>query len=266
MLETSSAQPLLGLDPDLGVLLSPERWQAASDDLRVSVAAFDPGPWQPDAVCAASPANVGLLALSGVVTREICVHDAPSAELLGPGDIIRTWHADAPPGMLRTSVRWLALRRTAFALLDRECALTLRRYPEVMTVVLDRLNARAERLAVTQAISQITGVETRVEALLWHLSERWGRIGSDGVIIPLTLSHRMIGSLVGARRPTVSTAIAQLVQHGRIARRADGSWVLTGEPPASPAPARHLVLADDEHEDAPHRRWAAMDTGELAAP
>jgi CRP/FNR family cyclic AMP-dependent transcriptional regulator len=264
MLETPSAQPLLGLDPDLGVLLSPERWEAADGELHVRVAAFGSGPWRPEAACATSPANIGLLVLSGVVVREICVHDAPSAELLGPGDIIRTWQADAAPGMLRTSVRWAALGRTTLALLDRDCALTLRRYPEVMTVVLDRLNARAERLAVTQAISQITGVETRVEALLWHLSERWGRIGSDGVIVPLPLSHRMIGSLVGARRPTVSSAIAQLVQQGRIARRTDGNWVLTGPPPASPAPAPHLVLAGEE--DEPFRRWAAMWTGELAAP
>jgi CRP/FNR family transcriptional regulator, cyclic AMP receptor protein len=266
MLETSTAQPLLGLDPDLGVLLAPERMQAASEDLQVRVTGFDPGPWRPESMCGASPANVGLLVLSGVVSREICLHDAPSAELLGSGDIIRTWQADAQPGMLRTSVRWIALSRTRLALLDRDTALALRRYPEVMTVVLDRLNARAERLAVTQAISQITGVETRVEALLWHLSERWGRIGSDGVIVPLMLSHRMIGSLVGARRPTVSTAIAQLVQQERIARREDGSWVLTGQPLPAPAPARHLELAGDDHADEARRNWAAMRTGELAAP
>jgi hypothetical protein len=119
---------------------------------------------------------------------------------------------------------------------------------------------------VTQAISQITGVETRVEALLWHLSERWGRIGPDGVIVPLALSHRMIGSLVGARRPTVSSAIAQLVQQNRIARREDGSWVLTGAPLPAPAPARHLELAGDDPADEARRSWAAMRTGELAAP
>src|SRR3954451_23477083 len=210
MLETSSAQPLLGLDPDLGVLLSPERMQAAGEDLQVRVAAFDPGPWRPESMCGASPANVGLLVLSGVVSREICIHDAPSAELLGPGDIIRTWQADAPPGMLRSSIRWVALRRATLALLDRDTALALRRYPEVMTIVLDRLNARAERLAVTQAISQITGVETRVEALLWHLSQRWGRVGREGVIIRLALSRRLIGAPMGARRPTACTAFARL--------------------------------------------------------
>jgi hypothetical protein len=86
---------------------------------------------------------------------------------------------------------------------------------------------------VTQAISQITGVETRIEALLWHLSQRWGRVGRDGVILGLALSHRMIGSLVGARRPTVSTALARLASDGRVLRRADGLWLLTGGSPRS---------------------------------
>ena len=115
--------------------------------------------------------------------------------------------------------------------MDGATALALRAFPEIMAVVLDRLNARAERLAVTQAISQITGVETRVEALLWHLSQRWGRVGRDGVILGLALSHRMIGALVGARRPTVSTALARLAADGRVQRRADGLWLLTGGEP-----------------------------------
>ena len=100
------------------------------------------------------------------------------------------------------------------ALLDSRCALALQRFPEVMTVILDRFNARAERLAVTQAISQLTGIEMRVETLLWHLAERWGRVGPEGMIVSIALSHRMIGSLIGARRPTVSTAIARLAARG----------------------------------------------------
>ena len=115
---------------------------------------------------------------------------------------------------------------------DRHSTRAMRVYPEVTAVVLDRLNARAERLAVSQAISQITGVEMRIEALLWHLAERWGRVGTAGLIIPVALSHRMIGALVGARRPTVSTAIARLTDEERVLRRPDGSWVLTRtEPP-----------------------------------
>jgi len=244
--EIHPLQSLLGLDPDLGQLLSPERRSAAEQQVSVTVATAGPGQWRPGQLCPAHRAsNVGLLVVSGVLVREMRLLDPPSAELFGPGDIIRTWHADAAPQMVSASTEWRALERTSVAVMDGSTAMALRSYPEVMAVVLDRLNARAERLAVTQAISQITGVETRVEALLWHLSQRWGKVGRDGVIVGLALSHRMIGSLVGARRPTVSTALARLVDDGRVVRRADGSWLLTAtEPPlAQSDPARAAVLA-----------------------
>jgi hypothetical protein len=44
------------------------------------------------------------------------------------------------------------------------------------------------------------------------------------------LSHRLIGELIGARRPTVSTALADLAREGELERRDDGTWLLTGEP------------------------------------
>ena len=246
MFEIQPSQSLLRLDPDLGQLLSPERRALAEEQLNAAVATVAPGQWHPDRLCAAHRAsNVGLLVLSGALVREIRLVDPPSAELFGPGDIIRTWHGDAAPQMLSTSSEWRALERTSVAVMDGATALTLRSYPDVMAVVLDRLNARAERLAVTQAISQITGVETRVEALLWHLSQRWGRVGKHGVIVDLVLSHRLIGSLVGARRPTVSTALARLVDEGRVVRRDDGTWLLTATAPpiAQADPARAAVLA-----------------------
>ena len=52
--------------------------------------------------------------------------------------------------------------------------------------------------------------------------------------MPLVLSHRLIGELVGARRPTVSTALAELARDGQLVRRDDGTWLLTGEPVAVP--------------------------------
>src|SRR4029078_11650801 len=60
--------------------------------------------------------------------------------------------------------------------MDVWTAMALRSYPEVMAVVLDRLNARAERLAVTQAVSQITGRETGGGGALWELSARRGKV------------------------------------------------------------------------------------------
>jgi len=38
--------------------------------------------------------------------------------------------------------------------------------------------------------------------------------------------------MVGARRPSVTTALGQLMARGEIQRRDDGEWVLKGTPPA----------------------------------
>src|ERR1044072_3540550 len=86
------------------------------------------------------------------------------------------------------------------------------RYPEITAGLFDRLSERSLRLATTQAISQLTRVDRRLKALFWHLAERWGRVSGDGVIVPLALTHRILGQLVGARRPTVSTALSELAE------------------------------------------------------
>jgi hypothetical protein len=85
-------------------------------------------------------------------------------------------------------------------------------------------------------------VDRRLLALFWHLAERWGRVVSDGVLVPLTLSHRLLGQLVGARRPTVSTALADLAREDQIQRRPDGTWLLKGEPVGVPAPVAAEVV------------------------
>jgi CRP/FNR family cyclic AMP-dependent transcriptional regulator len=90
-----------------------------------------------------------------------------------------------------------------------------------------------------------THVDRRLLTLFWHLAERWGRVGTDGVVVPLALTHRMLGLLVGARRPTVSSALRE---RDELVRGLDGSWLLRGEPPA---PA--LALARATRFTLPHR-------------
>ena len=89
-----------------------------------------------------------------------------------------------------------------------------------------RAAERSERLAVQQAIAQLPRVDLRILALLWHLTERTGRVGSEGVILPVPLTHELLGRLVGARRPTVSLALKQLTQRGHVARHPEG-WQLS---------------------------------------
>jgi CRP/FNR family transcriptional regulator, cyclic AMP receptor protein len=234
--------PLLDLDPDLGQLLEGERLAAAQRELRVAVHALDAGLWDVDKLSVASPDHIGLLVLDGVLAREVLVSDTVSTELLGPGDVVRPWSLHDGSALLRHTVRWNVLTRSRIALLDRRFTAQLGGFPEVIAAVVDRVNERALRLAVTQAISQLNRVDRRLLALFWHLAERWGRMTPEGVALPMTLSHRMLGQLIGARRPTVSTALGELARQGEVARRDDGTWLLTGAPVGVPEPELERVI------------------------
>ena len=99
-------------------------------------------------------------------------------------------------------------------------------YPGVSAMLMERIEARARRLATVKAIAQLTRVDERLVAVIRHFCERWGRVTADGVLLPLCLSHRMLGELVGARRPSVSTAAAALEKADRLIRRSDGTWLV----------------------------------------
>jgi hypothetical protein len=233
---------LLELDPDLGQLLDADRQAAARHELRVAVHTLEPGPWDIDAGHNTSPHHIGLLILDGVLAREVLVSDTVSTELLGPGDVVRPWRLHDESALLRHAVRWNVLTRSRIGLLDRRFGAVLATFPEVNTALIDRVTERALRLAVTQAISQLNRVDRRLLALFWHLAERWGRMTPDGVALPMTLSHRMLGQLIGARRPTVSTALSELAKEGEVQRRDDGTWLLTGAPVGVPAPEIERVI------------------------
>jgi CRP/FNR family cyclic AMP-dependent transcriptional regulator len=234
--------PLLELDPDLGQLLSEDRLETARHELRVAVHTLDTGPWDVDKLSGASPEHMGLLVVDGILAREVLVSDTVSTELLGPGDVVRPWRLREDSVLLRHQIRWNVLSRSRIALLDRRFAVELSRLPEVSVALVDRVTERALRLSVTQAISQLNRVDRRLLALFWHLAERWGRMTGEGVALPMTLSHRMLGQLVGARRPTVSTALGELTKHGELRRRDDGTWLLTGAPVGVPEPEIERVI------------------------
>ena len=236
---------LLEVDPDLGALLAGPRRAEAERELTVRRHDVPSGIWDVERLSAATPDHVGLLLLDGVLSRELMVADQVSAELLGPGDVVRPWQLGNRASLLPVEAVWSVLSPLDVAVLDRRFAAELARYPEVTSVLLDRLGERSVRLATTQAISQLTRVDRRLRALFWHLAERWGRVSGQGVIVPLTLTHRILGQLVGARRPTVSTALAELAERQELIRRPDGSWLLRGDPPNAESLARKTSTAHD---------------------
>jgi Crp-like helix-turn-helix domain len=135
------------------------------------------------------------------------------------------------------------------AILDDRVLPALRAWPAIGSRLIARAARQAARAAEQRAISQLPRVELRIRALLWHLAERWGRIGASGVLVPLELTHEALGRLVGARRPTVTLALSELARTGAVTRRADGSWVLRADSnPSSPprlAPTRPGIAPVD---------------------
>jgi CRP/FNR family transcriptional regulator, cyclic AMP receptor protein len=238
---------LLDVDPDLGRLVPEERLIDARRELDVEVHRLPSGPWKIPGASEANPQHVGLLLVEGVIAREVVVSDTVSTELIGPGDVVRPWSINGSPALLQLNIRWIALTESRVGVLDRRFGAALGRWPEVNAALIDRLSERAQRLAVNQAISQLNRVDRRLMALFWHLAERWGRMSPDGVIVPLTLSHRMLGQLVGARRPTVSTAISDLAKRGELLRRDDGTWLIKGEPVGVPTTEAERIIPIRRH-------------------
>jgi hypothetical protein len=112
----------------------------------------------------------------------------------------------------------------------------LHAWPALSSRLIARAARQAARAAEQRAISQLPRVELRIRALLWHLAERWGRMGPTGVLLPLELTHGALGHLVGARRPTVTLALGDLARDGAVIRREDGAWLLHPDSnPSTPA-------------------------------
>jgi CRP/FNR family transcriptional regulator, cyclic AMP receptor protein len=61
----------------------------------------------------------------------------------------------------------------------------------------------------------------------WHLADRWGRVGPESIAIHVPLTHEMLAKLVGATRPTVTTALSRLAARDLLVRGADGIWRLS---------------------------------------
>jgi CRP/FNR family transcriptional regulator, cyclic AMP receptor protein len=224
---------LLSVDPDLAHELDARRAREAANRLYARVIEVPRGRWTPSHGLLEGTRPIGLLLLDGLLVRETSVDDHPSAELLGPGDVLRAWNDAEHEELLPRTIDWSALAATRLAVIDQAFAVRAAQWPEVFASLLDRAARRAERLVVLQAIAHLTRVDDRLLALLWCLAERWGRVLPDGVLVSLRLSHRTLAAMVGARRPSVTTALGQLMARGELERRADGEWILLGAAPVT---------------------------------
>lgn len=235
--------PVLEVDSDLGRTLAPSQSAEARASLTATVADVAPGPWQP---FPGEDDGAGVLVLEGVLLREIVVSGARSAEILAAGDLLAP---SAPPvdALLPRYCELTALTAVRVAVLDSDFVRRASQWPGVLTGIAERTARRVERLGTQHAIVQVTRVDLRLEGLFWHLAERFGRVTPDGVHLALRLPHRTLARLVGARRPSVTTALGQLSSRGAVRRRSDGTWLLTGDAPTQldgPAPSIERAAAN----------------------
>jgi hypothetical protein len=219
------------VDDELVGRLPPRVAQAAREAVSVPVTMLPGGPWTPPAEWVRDGGATGFLLLEGFILRDVELVNRHASELLGRGDLLRP-DVDGEDAPVPFAVRWTVVEPGRLALLDREATAAIGRWPELVSALVGRAVRRAQWLAVRQAIGQLIRIDARLLALFWHMADRWGHVESDGVVVPLRLTHEMIARLAGAQRPSVTIALGQLAERDLLVRRADRSWRLSGDPPA----------------------------------
>lgn len=162
-------------------------------------------------LCDPHPQALGLLILEGVMTVDVRVDDRTATELVGAGDLLQPITGSADE-LLEHDATWHALLPTRLALLDAAFAERARPWPQIAHALLRRMRARASNVNIQRAIACQPRLDVRLCLLLWHFAGRWGRVEPGGIRLSLPLTHRLLGRLVGAERPSVSHALARLAE------------------------------------------------------
>jgi CRP/FNR family transcriptional regulator, cyclic AMP receptor protein len=210
---------LLDADPDMGVGLSDADLARAREVVVLAVRAAR-GPWTPPQLL---PRAMGAVVLEGVLTATGRSFARADTRLVGAGDTLDRLTLADP------DLAWHVHEPARLALFDERFALAVRTFPALLTAFARRLFESQHEEHTRAAICTMPRVEERILALLCHLALRWGHVTPAGVTLALPVTHEMLGALVGARRPTVSIALAALTEQGLVWRRDDGTWLLPAD-------------------------------------
>lgn len=243
---------LLDVDPDLADAIPPEELDEARRRALAQVLEVDGARWDPEDLSHLSgPGWLGVFVVDGLLVRRVSVAGRTACEIFGVGDVTRPWDEDGEYEPLAITVDWMVLKPTRVALLDRNFALRVARWPSVSAKLMQRVASRARHLALTQAVTHLPRTHARLLLLFWLLAERWGTVSPEGVVVRLPLTHQVLAMLVGSHRPTVTIALQKLSRAELLIRQSTHRWLLTNHAIESLREPESLSLIGgaDAHDD-----------------
>jgi hypothetical protein len=225
---TLTTAHLLEADPELAVAIPPKVREILDRALVGQAVVVPSGKWDPPLL---DPGSLGFLVLDGMIMRRVRLGPAPCPELLGPGDTLRPSDDEVVPGLSGDDATWQAIHETEIAVLDRRITTLVGKCPELSAAIASRLVRRSRCLAYLMAARHFRRVDDRLLAVLWHVAGLWGKMTAHSVLIPFRLTHEMLAEITAARRPSVTVALRQLEDRGRLARAQKRAWLLLGVRP-----------------------------------
>ncbi len=237
-LPVSSHCYVLKEDPELAEAIEPERRSQALEACVAREVRLPARSWQTGAPVALD-GGIGLLVLDGILIHRVGLAGRFGAEILGEGDVLRPLFREGEQ-TLPATIEWLVLEPMRLAVLDERFVRQLAAFPQLAGSLFARTILRTRQLMINMAIVHQARVDVRLQMVFWQLAGRWGRVRSDGVVVPLRLTHAVLSNLVAARRPTVTSALSDLGRRG-VVRAVREGWLLSGEPPGGLQDARSVV-------------------------
>ena len=227
MADTGAQAAILDIDPDLGAGIDGCDWGTAREACRGRLVHLPTGICELAARDGARGQIIGWLIARGLMCREVALCDRHILELLPPGDVLQPPVAAGEGPALGGSVVFTASDETALVELGEPFLRASARWPCLLAEVNRRLEVQRQHLAIQGAIAHLPRAEHRLLLAVRHLADRWGRVTADGTLLPLPLTHEVLGHMTAARRSTVSLAAAALDSDGCLRRLDDGSWLVT---------------------------------------
>jgi len=220
------ARPVLALDhdPDLGAGLDPEDRLQARRACVAHLGHVARGEWSlsSEGREALDRDTVAFVLIDGTLCREVGLGSHRSVELLSPGDVLLVPSEDLELGPFSAPLIHTALSDLTLMVLGAPFVRAAARWPALMCAVQQRVAGQQARLIRQNLALHLPRAEHRVLLILWTLAQRCGRVRPDGLLAPLLLTHEALSRVIGARRSTVSLALATLRASGHLVMREDG--------------------------------------------